>query len=104
MTNDKETSDFSVRRFRIRVRREDSAYAYTLLEAHEGIASYSTLQHSPGASDRWLELLVPISFIKEVEEIVNEWVAEGWADPWVEIDVNAPFDLANPVGAGRRGV
>jgi hypothetical protein len=77
--------DFSVKRFRVRVRKEDSAYAYALLEAHEGIASYSTLPHPRGDSHRVLELTIPVAFVSDVSEIVEEWVTEGWAEPWVEI-------------------
>jgi len=50
---------------RIRVRKEDSAFVYNILEAHEGLASYSTLSHRPGEAHRDLELTIPDSLLPE---------------------------------------
>jgi hypothetical protein len=60
----------AVRR-RIRVRREDSAFVYFVLEAHEGVTSYSTLDHVPGDLHRDLELLYSRDCEGEVEEVLR---------------------------------
>ena len=57
---------------RIRSRKEDSAFIYSLFESHEGIASYSTLAFKPGDAYRDIELQIPLSFLKEVEELLNQ--------------------------------
>lgn len=56
----------------IRVSKEDSAYVYAILESHEGIASYSTLDHRVGEPHRDLELLIPVSRLAEAERVLNE--------------------------------
>ena len=55
----------------IRVRKEDSAYVYFLLESYEGIASYSTLDFKPVDPHRDLELRVPPDFVAEVDELLR---------------------------------
>jgi len=55
----------------IRVRKEDSAFVYFILESHEGITSYSTLDHKPGDAHRDLELRIPPDFVSEVEELLK---------------------------------
>ncbi len=55
----------------IRVRKEDSAYVYFILESHEGIASYSTLAHRPSDPHRDLELRIPPDFQIEVSELLQ---------------------------------
>ena len=61
----------------IRVRKEDSAYVYFILESQEGITSYSTLDHKPGDRFRDLELRIPPDFVAEVEELFERLRAEG---------------------------
>jgi hypothetical protein len=56
----------------IRVRKQDSAYIYCILESHEGIVSYSTLKHEPSAPHRDLELQIPEGYISEVEEMLKQ--------------------------------
>lgn len=56
---------------RIRVRKEDSAYLYALLESYEGVASYSTLPHQTGDLFRDLELSIPSAFVTQVEELLQ---------------------------------
>jgi hypothetical protein len=56
---------------KIRVRKEDSAFVYFILEASEGIASYSTLDHKPGDPHRDLELRIPPDFVEEVEGLLK---------------------------------
>jgi len=56
----------SVRK-RIRVASRDAAFVYAILEACEGITSYSTLDGEKGAAFRDLELRVPLEFVAEVE-------------------------------------
>ncbi len=55
----------------IRVRKEDSAFVYFILEAHEGICSYSTLPFRPGDPYRDLELIIPVGFLAEVDELLQ---------------------------------
>lgn len=57
---------------KIRVRKEDSAYVYFILESYEGITSYSTLEFKPGDAYRDLELRVPPDFCHEVDELLKE--------------------------------
>ena len=61
---------------RIRVRKEESAYVYNVLESYEGLASYSTLDHKPGDAHRDLELNVPWAFQDEVEELLKHLMTE----------------------------
>lgn len=56
---------------RIRVRKEDSAFVYFILEAHEGIVSYSTLDFRKGDPHRDLELRVPPDFAAEVNRVLE---------------------------------
>jgi hypothetical protein len=56
----------------IRVRKEDSAFVYCILESHEGIASYSTLPHHEGDAFRDLELTIPECFRQEVDRVLQE--------------------------------
>lgn len=58
-------------RRRIRVTKEDSAFVYCILESYEGITSYSTLQHKDGDPHRDLELMVPVDFRDEVEDLLK---------------------------------
>lgn len=57
----------------IRVRKEDSAFVYFILESHEGIVSYSTLSHQPGDAHRELELQIPPAFIDEVDQVLRSF-------------------------------
>jgi len=61
---------------RIRVRTEDSAYVYSLLEASDGICAYSTLPHRPGDRHRDLELVIPTGQLPEVERLITELTEE----------------------------
>ncbi len=56
---------------RIRVRKDQQAYVYNILESHEGVASYSTLDHKPGDGHRDLLLSIPVAFLSEVEELLT---------------------------------
>jgi hypothetical protein len=61
----------------IRTRKEDSAFLYHLLEAHEGLAAYTTLPHRPHDAFRDLELLVTDDFRADLEDFLAElsdWV------------------------------
>lgn len=55
----------------IRVKKEDSAFIYFILESYEGITSYSTLDHVPGDSYRDLELRTPPDFVSEVDQLLQ---------------------------------
>jgi len=56
---------------RVRVRKEDSAFVYAILESYEGICSYSTLDGRPEDLHRDLELQIPFEFVKEVQEVLG---------------------------------
>ena len=63
----------------VRVKKEDSAFLYMILESYEGITSYSTLDSKPGDAYRDLELRVPPDFVGEVEDLLGrlgDWVYE----------------------------
>jgi hypothetical protein len=55
----------------IRVKKEDSAYVYFILESYEGITSYSTLDFKTGDLYRDLELRIPPDFEEEVEILLK---------------------------------
>ncbi len=61
---------FSIKR-EIRVRKEDSAFVYFILESYEGITSYSTLEFQKGDPYRDLELRIPPDFLNEVNDLLN---------------------------------
>jgi hypothetical protein len=61
----------AVRLRRVRMKKEDSAFVYALLEASEGITSYTTLPHAPGAPHRDLELQIPEAFVSDVDELLK---------------------------------
>lgn len=58
-------------RKRIRVRKEDSAFVYFILESYEGVTAYSTLAFKVGDPNRNLELLIPPDFEGEVEALLQ---------------------------------
>ena len=57
---------------KIRVRKEDSAYVYFILESYEGITSYSTLENKVGDPHRDLELRIPPDYLGEVQALLKE--------------------------------
>ena len=57
-------------RRRIRLSKEDSAFVYFILEAHEGVTMYSTVDHRAEERHTDLELLYTPDFEAEVEEIL----------------------------------
>lgn len=61
----------------IRVRKEDSAFVYNVLESHEGIAFYSTLDSAPGDAHRDIELSVPLDFVEELKQVLQSMEEEG---------------------------
>jgi len=56
---------------KIRVKKEDSAFVYFILESYEGITSYSTLDHQVGDTHRDLLLMIPPDFVTDVEELLK---------------------------------
>jgi hypothetical protein len=54
----------------IRVKKEDSAFVYFILESYEGLTSYSTLDFNQGDPFRDLELRTPIDWVPEVQELL----------------------------------
>lgn len=53
---------------KIRTKTEDSALVYFILEAHEGICSYSTLPFKSGDAYRDMVLRIPPGFEEEVQQ------------------------------------
>jgi hypothetical protein len=60
----------SVRK-KVRVKKEDSAFVYFILESYEGITSYSTLNFKQGDPHRDLELRIPPDFVEEVDQLLK---------------------------------
>ncbi len=56
----------------IRVSKQDSAFVYAILESHEGICSYSTLDFQLQDAHRDLELTIPVWFLTECEWVLGE--------------------------------
>jgi hypothetical protein len=57
---------------KVRVRKEDSAFIYFILESYEGITSYSTLDSKQGDAHRDLELRIPPDFVEEVRSLLQD--------------------------------
>jgi hypothetical protein len=55
----------------IRVKKEDSAFVYFILESYEGITSYSTLPFKKSDLFRDLELRIPPDYEDEVQFVLN---------------------------------
>lgn len=55
-----------------RVRKEDSAFVYFILESHEGIATYSTLLHHEGDLHRDIEIRVPEKMTHDFNEVRSQ--------------------------------
>lgn len=72
MTDPSKTTKMSERSVvrRIRVRTEDSAFVYAVLEAAEGVCAYSTLPHQSGDRHRDLELVIPVGQLPEADRIL----------------------------------
>lgn len=56
---------------RIRMRKEDSAYVYCILEASSGITSYTTVDYRPGEAHRDVELQIPYYFQAEAADLLK---------------------------------
>ena len=61
----------SLRR-KFRSKKEDSAFIYFVLEAQEGVASYSTLPFAKGDAHRDLELRFTQDFAADVQAVVEQ--------------------------------
>ena len=70
---------------KVRVRKEDSAFVYSILESHGGVMSYSTLPHVPGSLHRDLELRIAPDFLEEADRILKE-LGQQLGEPLHEID------------------
>jgi hypothetical protein len=57
---------------RIRMKKADSAFVYAVLEASEGIASYSTVNYQTGALSRDIDLFFSKEFKDDVERVLNQ--------------------------------
>lgn len=90
----------AAKKFWIYTTKQDSALLYHLLEAHEGIAAYSTVdddvvcQSIDSLSDKtfkeknWIhknrvvELIIPVHFVEDVKTLIADWSA--WVHYWPE--------------------
>lgn len=57
---------------KVRVSKEHAAFVYAILESYEGAVSYSTLPSDTGEVHRDLKLVIPVSFIQQVDAILKE--------------------------------
>lgn len=60
-----------------RCRREDSVLIYCILESHEGMGFYSTLDHSAGDRGREIELFVPLGHEAEADAVLADLASKG---------------------------
>ncbi|MGZ3652684.1 MAG: DUF4911 domain-containing protein [Bdellovibrionota bacterium] len=60
----------------IRVRKQDSAYLYQVLESYEGLANYSTLPAEKGIPYRDVILHIAPDLRREVEALIDRLGAE----------------------------
>jgi hypothetical protein len=63
----------------VRTKKQDSAILYHLLEAHEGLTAYSTLDFRTADPHRDVELLISPDFVADVKILLEEW------KDWVEV-------------------
>ena len=56
----------------IRLNKEDSAFFYFQLEANDGVAFYSTLEHPPHAQYRDIDLKGDIRLKNEMLHLINQ--------------------------------
>ncbi len=68
----KQMKPMQIEQMLIRVKKEDSAFVYCILESHEGIVSYSTVDYQVGTPHRDLELTVPLDFKEELRRVLSE--------------------------------
>jgi hypothetical protein len=57
---------------KIRVKKEDAAYVYATFESYEGVTSYTTLPHEPGAAYRDMELMYSETQRDELQDILDQ--------------------------------
>ena len=58
----------------VRTSREDSAFLYHILEAHEGLTAYSTLEFKEGDLHRDVVLIIPPNRVNEVRSLLADLV------------------------------
>lgn len=56
----------------VRVPKNESAFLYFILEAHEGLCFYSTLPSSLGQSYRDVHIQSSVHFIEEIDQVINK--------------------------------
>lgn len=66
-------------KLRIRVPKGDAAFVYFILEAQEGVTSYSTLPNERGDANRDIELCFSSEFRPDVDRILSELESAGVA-------------------------
>jgi hypothetical protein len=86
---------------RIRVRSEDSAFVYSILEASGGVCVYSTLPHRPGDRHRDLELLIPHGQGAEVDRILADLNIQLAGEVYVLSTENPINENGSPSGSDR---
>jgi hypothetical protein len=92
MTKQENPDLHSLRRV-IRVRKQDSAFVYFVLEANEGVMAYSTLPSSAGDAHRDLELMIPPSLGVEADQVL-----ESISGLFVELESDERTDGRNSDG------
>lgn len=56
----------------IRVPKEESSFVYFILEANEGLAFYSTLDHQEGDAHRDIDISTSISFKDDLQYLIKK--------------------------------
>ena len=56
----------------IRSKKEDSAFIYHILESHEGLTAYRTLDHIPHEQTRDVELIFSAESLADVRSLLKE--------------------------------
>lgn len=56
---------------KIRVRKQDSAYLYQILESYEGLANYSTVSQQKDLPYRDIDLHIAPDLREEVERLID---------------------------------
>ena len=64
----------------LRVRKEDSAYLYQVLESYEGLTNYSTLDDGKGTPYRDIALHIAPGLEQEVRRLVERLQKEIWLE------------------------
>ena len=63
---------------KIRVKKEEAAFLYALLESYEGITGYTTMDHQEGMLFREVELMIAPDFQEDLARLLDELKGMVW--------------------------